>query len=456
MPIHPGKDESQSEWMSRCMSEMSQSEDRSKEQNVAACMQMWRDKDKKMLKVAEPEEDESKDDFMERCIDEGGDESACELAWEERSAPPIVHKQKATNGGGMEFILSDETADRMGDVIISNGWVTENFRNNPVALFNHRSDFPIGTWVDVRVKDKSLRGHLVLAPKGISPRIDEIRGLVEANVLRAVSVGFKPIESRPLPGEKGGFAFTKSELVEVSLVSIPANPNALAVAKSLNLSSEIRNLVFREHVDESTRRKSVSARVRAENGSDRTRASNGKHAETRPESRGFNMLLSKRVENAETFLVQLQDQLTAHLENGDDANVTDEQMAITSDLNTKIAMATRNRDNLKASEELLAKNAEAHKNALSTTAYTPNTNGHGPRPFGMPVKKINPLDYLIRQGIISAFAHSRRINIDDARRLAGYGDDECTKAFTDYAMKAATAPAMTTVTGWAAELVETV
>ena len=141
-------------------------------------------------------------------------------------------------------MLSDETPDRMDDVILSDGWQLDNFKKNPIALFGHRSDFPIGKWKDLRVVDKQLRGQLELAPKGTSDRIDEIRKLVEADILRAVSVGFRPLESRPREESDWGSFFTKCELVETSLVSVPANPNALAVAKSLKISPATIDLVF--------------------------------------------------------------------------------------------------------------------------------------------------------------------------------------------------------------------
>ena len=76
--------------------------------------------------------------------------------------------------------------------------------------------------------------------------IDEIRRLVEAGILKSVSVGFQPIESRPREDKSGGVLFVKQSLVETSLVSVPSNPNALAVAKSLGISADTRALVFAE------------------------------------------------------------------------------------------------------------------------------------------------------------------------------------------------------------------
>ena len=115
--------------------------------------------------------------------------------------------------------------DDYGDVIEASGWDLTNFLRNPIALFNHNADFPIGKWEGLNVKGGALRGHLRLAPRGTSRRIDEIRKLIEAGILRAVSVGFRPLESKPR--SKSGEHFLRSELVETSLVSIPANPNAL-------------------------------------------------------------------------------------------------------------------------------------------------------------------------------------------------------------------------------------
>jgi len=160
----------------------------------------------------------------------------------------IVRKSHAKELPGLEFVLSDETPDRVGDIIVAAGWQTANFEKNPIALFGHRADFPLGTWKNLRVEKTKLVGELSLAPPGTSDRIDEVRRLVEANILKAVSVGFRDIESVPIDPKApyGGMRFTKSELVECSLVAVPANPNALAISKSLNISTDVQRLVFAE------------------------------------------------------------------------------------------------------------------------------------------------------------------------------------------------------------------
>ena len=198
-------------------------------------------------KQPEPDPGESYEDFMDRCM-ENDDEETCQIAWDDRAAKGVVHKTHAAKVSDMEFVMSDETPDRMDDIIMSDGWDLDNFKRNPIALFGHRSDFPIGKWTNLRVEGKQLKGKLELAPAGTSERIDEIRKLIEADILRAVSVGFRPKEHTQLDSKNpfSGLRFTKQELVETSLVSVPANPNALAIAKSLGVSPATMEVVFAE------------------------------------------------------------------------------------------------------------------------------------------------------------------------------------------------------------------
>ena len=265
-------------------------DDRTQDQAVAICMSYWRDAkggEKPGDKAAKgavtkqdddddaltPDDADDYDDWMYECeYNQERDESDCQQEWDESRAgkaertralagKSIVHKTHvAPVVEGKEFILSDESLDRMGDQIMSTGWDVTNFKNNPIALFNHNPNFVVGSWKNIRVVDKQLRARLELAPKGTSRRIDEIRALVDAGILKATSVGFKPIDFEQLDKKNpfGGAKFTKQELVETSLVSVPANANALAVAKSLKVSSDTIDMVFAKHGnrDRTVRRKS--------------------------------------------------------------------------------------------------------------------------------------------------------------------------------------------------------
>ncbi len=146
----------------------------------------------------------------------------------------------------MTFVMSDETVDRIGDVIRADGWNLSEFKRNPIALFGHEHSFPIGTWKNVRVEGKRLLGQLKMAAEGTSERIDEIRRLIEQRVLRAVSVGFRIKEYEPMDEKDpfGPWDIKKAELHETSVVSVPANPSAVMLAKSMGISAETRGLIF--------------------------------------------------------------------------------------------------------------------------------------------------------------------------------------------------------------------
>jgi HK97 family phage prohead protease/HK97 family phage major capsid protein len=401
-------------------------------------------------KQIEPGDDEDYSDFMDRCVDdEGEDSDNCELAWAEsrrakiqrkRSAGKLVRKTHAEPVVNREFIMSDETPDRMNDIVLSAGWSLDNFKNNPVALFNHNSSFPIGSWEDIHVKDGKLRGRLKLLPKGKSQRVDEIHELIDHGILRGVSVGFSPLESEPIKKDDpwAGSRYKRQELVECSLVSVPANPNALAVAKSLRISDATIKHVF--------------AKPGSRGVSDTERRLTGKPAETKSQTtKGATMsLYGQRITNSQDRLVALRDKLVDHLKTVDDSNVSDAELEVTNELNAKIKQEEKSLQSLKDSE----------RSSLASADTTNGNDGSGStvtvrasaRPFGVKPKTVAPIEYLVRDGVVRLFAHRERKNVDEVRRMI-YGEDEATKAFIDYTSKAATAPAMTTVTGWAAELV---
>ena len=144
--------------------------------------------------------------------------------------------------GSLSYVLSDATVDRYGDVIDPRGWQLDWFRRNPIALFNHNANAPIGTWRNIRVDDDALVADFEPAAKGTSQRVDEILSLIEQDILKATSVGFRGIHSEPI--KSGGTRYTEQELLETSIVSVPANPAALAIARGLKISDDTMSLAF--------------------------------------------------------------------------------------------------------------------------------------------------------------------------------------------------------------------
>jgi HK97 family phage major capsid protein/HK97 family phage prohead protease len=346
---------------------------------------------------------------------------------------------KAAGDDDLEFILSDDTKDRYGDVIEPSGWVLANFRKNPIALFNHDSKFPIGKWTDVRVVKDKLVGKLKLAAEGTSERIDEIIRLVEQGILRAVSVGFAPIEREAL-ADNSGILYKKQELLETSLVSVPANPSAIQLARSL-VSDATIDLVFGEH---------ASMRGVVTRG-----GVNGGHASIPPLRKSTTMTpIAERIKAAQESYLAARDELNAHLDGLDDSNVTDEQLSRTKALNETIEAKANVLAVLKDAESNLAATASLPAVISRETATAARTEDP-PRPFAVPAKKVAPLEYFWRAATVKVLSHLTKSDPTIVRQRI-YGDDIPTKAVTEMITRAASAPATTTTSGWASQLVQTI
>jgi hypothetical protein len=130
------------------------------------------------------------------------------------------------------FVMSAKAKDRDGDVVFTDGIDLTEFTKNPICLLNHRSSDPIGTWNDIAKGSELMEGDASLGPAGTSSEIDKAAGLIGAGILRASSIGFIPKTVKRIVLEDGtptwSFEIIECELVECSLVSIPANPMALA------------------------------------------------------------------------------------------------------------------------------------------------------------------------------------------------------------------------------------
>lgn len=147
----------------------------------------------------------------------------------------IISKQSAGKVSDKTFVISDESPDRVNDVVVQAGISLTNFNENPVALVGHdRSQMPIGVWKNFRIQGTSTLADLQLATKGTSREADLARSLIDQGILRAVSVGFRPLQSEPI--KPRGMKYIKSELLEISLVSVPMHPRAVLVAKSLKMT----------------------------------------------------------------------------------------------------------------------------------------------------------------------------------------------------------------------------
>lgn len=142
----------------------------------------------------------------------------------------------------VDFVASTDAIDSYGD-IVEQVWRLDRFLDNPVILFGHNSrELPIGKATRCEVADVNGRRQLEctvqIATKEANPLAENVWQSLVQGTLRAVSVGFMPNEYRwEMRDGKDVFVLSDNELHEISVVPIPANPEALAKMKAKALAA---------------------------------------------------------------------------------------------------------------------------------------------------------------------------------------------------------------------------
>jgi HK97 family phage prohead protease len=341
--------------------------------------------------------------------------------------PVITQPGAGKAPGSTIFVLSDERLNRRGDIVDTAGWQLDEFRQNPIALFNHDPDRIVGNWANVRVENRELLGEFQPVAPGTSTLGDEVRLLVEQDILRAASVGFRYLKSEPLDPEKPlrGRRYTKQVLMEVSLVSVPANPGALSKARSLHLSDDVMELVFGKHAAIET-----------------NAISPGKHAATHPKLKARVMNISQQIEDVQTRLNNARDALLEHTAEPDhDAEEADR-------INGEIEYLEKDLASKQRTEKSLAVRAINEPRDPQAQALAVR------RPLGVSVPATAKSDYLWRAAAAGYVAKVRHQSVDDVLReryaVERYSDAEATKWVTH----AAVSGALTSVPAWAGDLVQ--
>lgn len=127
----------------------------------------------------------------------------------------------------IKFLISTDAIDRDGDSIDPKGWDLTNYMKSPVVLWSHDySQPPVAKATSVESTKNGLAATAEFPAKGVYPFADTVYELLKGGFLSASSVGFRPIDGVPAEGRKG-MNYLKQELLEFSVVPVPANPEAL-------------------------------------------------------------------------------------------------------------------------------------------------------------------------------------------------------------------------------------
>jgi HK97 family phage prohead protease len=133
---------------------------------------------------------------------------------------------------GFAWVLSTFDLDRFGERIDPQGWDYKQYMDNPIVEWAHNYMIPaIGKIEGLAVDDGGLHGLVIFNDKSFDAFGWSIGQRVKAGVIRAGSVGFRPVEIE-IPSKEDGkdgatLIFRKQELLEFSICNVPANPFAL-------------------------------------------------------------------------------------------------------------------------------------------------------------------------------------------------------------------------------------
>ena len=148
-------------------------------------------------------------------------------------------KSEQTEDGSVMIrgMASTSDFDRAGDSISAEAWQKgglKNFEKNPIILFNHDYDRPIGRATGMKAGPDGLELECKIS-KSAPGNVAE---LVKDGVLGAFSVGFR-VKDADYIKETDGLMIKDAELFEVSVVSVPCNQAAtFSLAKSFDSVDE--------------------------------------------------------------------------------------------------------------------------------------------------------------------------------------------------------------------------
>lgn len=152
--------------------------------------------------------------------------------------PDQIKAEGSADSRRLTFTISTGAVDRDRDTLAVEGWDLQSYLANPVLLWAHDADEPpIGKALAVVKRGSALHATFEFCPPEINPFADTIYKMLLGGYLRATSVGFLP-EEWAYNEQRQGFDFKKQTLLEVSVVPVPSNPQALIDAKAAGIDVE--------------------------------------------------------------------------------------------------------------------------------------------------------------------------------------------------------------------------
>lgn len=174
-----------------------------------------------------------------------------------------VKAAKSLPYGQVEVIVSSSALDRHGETIQVNGINTKRFMENPVILWAHDYEsLPIGKAVKTWKSEGKLMARIQFMTD-ILPFADVVYQLILAGAVNAVSIGGIVQEYGESKGKVDYSNITKMEMIELSVVPVGANPEALVLSKSINIDEQTVKSYYDDFVKSATLETALDRNIRA-------------------------------------------------------------------------------------------------------------------------------------------------------------------------------------------------
>tara|TARA_Y100000034_G_C6908219_1_gene422149 strand:+ start:2606 stop:5503 length:2898 start_codon:yes stop_codon:yes gene_type:complete len=153
--------------------------------------------------------------------------------------------------------------DRTRDKVLPSAWAKgiDNYRVNPILLFQHKHDQPIGKVDKITVDEKGIFVNATISEAAETQY--SVHTLVRDRVLKAFSVGFL-VKDQEYDADSDTSTITGVELLEISVVSVPANQTSLfSIRKSFDTDEEYQEYTsqFSKDVEEESEEKILVAGI---------------------------------------------------------------------------------------------------------------------------------------------------------------------------------------------------
>jgi HK97 family phage prohead protease len=155
------------------------------------------------------------------------------------TTPHLIYKELATmveptGRREIQFIASHELPDSESEIVLIDGLNLRRYSKNPLVLREHDKRQAVARTVSLT--KQMVNGVASLVGKAVFPHeaeSDAAYAKVKSGLLNGISIGFLSLrQSGPIHPEQRGVTHVKSELLEVSLVSLPACAECVIYAKA--------------------------------------------------------------------------------------------------------------------------------------------------------------------------------------------------------------------------------